>query len=124
MHSLAIISHTEHYYRPNGEVVGLESTLREINYLTNLFGIIYHIAPLHKGVPHKANIPYASKKIIYIPIIPTGGKGIVKKPSQKIHLLSLKRPNLQGFSLTPLGEKVRSITNGTLDSLHGVQPVQ
>ena len=79
MRSLAIISHTKHFCRANGEVVGWEPTLREINHLINIFDIIYHIAPLYKGVPHKANISYASKKIIFIPIIPTGGKRMINK---------------------------------------------
>ena len=79
MRSIAIISHTPHYYNKNGEVVGLEPTLREINQLSSIFNTIYHIAPLHKSRPHKATIPYTSNKIVFIPILPTGGKTIINK---------------------------------------------
>ena len=37
MLSLTIISHTPHYYGNNGAIVGLEPTVREINYLSQLF---------------------------------------------------------------------------------------
>ena len=79
MRSLGIISHTPHYQKTNGEFVGLESTLREINHLTQIFDTIYHIAPLHDGKPIKANVSYISNKIIYQPIIPAGGKGFINK---------------------------------------------
>jgi len=79
MSSIAIISHTPHYYNKDGELIGLEPTLREINQLSAIFSTIYHIAPLYKSDPHKATIPYISNKIIYIPIIPTGGETIINK---------------------------------------------
>ena len=79
MRSLAIISHTPHYYNMQGEVVGLEPTLREINHSTQIFDVIFHIAPLYKSDPHKATMPYTSNKIIFVPIKPAGGKGIIKK---------------------------------------------
>ncbi len=77
--SLTIISHTPHYYNIHGEVVGLEPTLREINQLSLIFDTIYHIAPLYKGRPHKATIKYTFDEIIFIPLIPTGGKSILNK---------------------------------------------
>ena len=79
MRSLAIISHTQHYYKQNGVVVGWEPTLREINHLSQIFDTIFHIAPLYKGIPHKANISYTSNKIIFVPVIPSGGKRIIDK---------------------------------------------
>ena len=79
MRSLAIISHTEHYYTQENTTVGLEPTLREINNMIKLFDLIYHIAPLYSGAAHKGTMAYTSNKIIYIPIIPTGGEGIINK---------------------------------------------
>ena len=79
MLSLTIISHTPHYYGNNGAIVGLEPTVREINYLSQLFETIYHVAPLHSAEPHNATSSYISKNIIYIPIKPTGGEKIFSK---------------------------------------------
>ena len=79
MPSLAIISHTQHYCNKNGEIVGWEPTLREINQLSSIFDTIYHIAPLYSSDPHKATMPYTANNIIFIPIIPTGGDGFIKK---------------------------------------------
>ena len=79
MSKLVVISHTEHYFNPNGEIVGWEPTIREINHFSTIFDIVYHVAPLYSGNPHKANVPYSSDKIQYISIRPSGGKGIFKK---------------------------------------------
>ena len=79
MRNLGIISHTPHYRNKNGEFVGLEPTLREINHLTQIFDTIYHVAPLHSEMPNKATIPYTSNKIIFIPLKRTGGKTIINK---------------------------------------------
>ena len=43
--SLTIISHTEHFKNVNGEIVGWEPTVREINHLSNIFDLVYHVAP-------------------------------------------------------------------------------
>ena len=61
MLSLTIISHTPHYYGNDGAIVGLEPTVREINYLSQLFETIYHVAPLHSSDPHNATSSYISK---------------------------------------------------------------
>ena len=79
MPSLLIISHTEHYKNNNGDIIGWEPTVREIDFLSNLFDRVYHIAPLYNKAPHKANIKYSSNKVIFVPIKPKGGKGIVNK---------------------------------------------
>ena len=42
---LLVISHTPHYTDQDGRVVGWGPTLRELNYLTDLFEHVYHIAP-------------------------------------------------------------------------------
>tara|TARA_B100001250_G_scaffold413708_1_gene448739 strand:- start:2888 stop:4012 length:1125 start_codon:yes stop_codon:yes gene_type:complete len=79
MNKLAIISHTEHYYNSNGYIVGWEPTIREINNFTKIFDLVYHVAPLYSEEPHLATKPYDSNKIIFIPILPSGGKRIVDK---------------------------------------------
>ncbi len=75
---LTIISHTPHYLSDN-EIVGWGPTISEINNLTNLFSKIYHVAPLYKEESPESSLPYNSKKIIYVPIEPSGGNGIIKK---------------------------------------------
>ena len=52
MRSVAIISHTQHYCDKNGEIVGWEPTIREINQLCDIFDLVYHVAPLCSGIPH------------------------------------------------------------------------
>ena len=79
MNKVAIISHTEHYINKKGEIVGWEPTIREINHFTSKFKIIYHLAPLHLGRPHRANMSYGSDRIIFKPLIPSGGKTLLKK---------------------------------------------
>ena len=50
---LLIISHTPHYM--NGtQLKGWGATVREIDYLAELFDEIIHIAPLYTGKPPKA----------------------------------------------------------------------
>ena len=66
MPDLLIISHTEHFQTKEGIIVGWEPTIREINSLILLFDKIYHIAPLYKTPPHKANFTY-EKNIIFEP---------------------------------------------------------
>ena len=79
MVKIAVISHTEHYYGINGEIVGWEPTVREINHFSEIFDRIYHVAPMYSDITHGATAPYRSDKIKYIPMRPSGGKGILKK---------------------------------------------
>ncbi|PIE03000.1 MAG: capsular biosynthesis protein [Acidobacteria bacterium] len=87
---LAIISHTEHYRDQNGQIVGLASTLREINYLSKVFSQIVHLAPLHAGPPPKHTLSYASSKIKFVALKPAGGSSIY----QKIKILAVAPSNL------------------------------
>ena len=86
MIKIAVISHTEHYYAQNGEIVGWEPTIREINHFPEIFDLTYHVAPLYSNIPHEATAPYRSDRIKYIPIRPSGGKGIIKKLGILFHL--------------------------------------
>ena len=83
--SLSIVSHTEHYIKSNGDVVGFEPTVREINNLLQIFDKIYHIAPLSSDGNMKNHVPYSSNKVIYIPLKKTGGKGVADKLSIILH---------------------------------------
>ena len=78
MPDLLIISHTEHFQTKEGIIVGWEPTIREINSLILLFDKIYHIAPLYKTRPHKANCRYIGN-INFIPIPPSGGDRFIDK---------------------------------------------
>ena len=75
---LTIISHTPHY-EFDKKIYGWGSTITEINYLSNLFTKINHIAPLHYTEPPKSSEQYNSDKINFIPIKPRGGKGFINK---------------------------------------------
>ena len=79
MPNLLIISHTMHFKTKNGEIVGWESTVREINQFTHIFDSIYHAAPLYKGIPQITTIPYEKGRVDLHPLIPTGGDGILNK---------------------------------------------
>ena len=86
MIKLAIISHTKHYQNTNGEIVGWEPTIREINQFPTIFDLVYHVAPLYPENPHEANAPYTSDRIKYIPIRPIGGSGILRKLEILLHM--------------------------------------
>jgi glycosyltransferase involved in cell wall biosynthesis len=77
---LLIISHTEHYYNLNQELVGLGPTVREINHLSREFDKVIHIGVLYKkGSPPEGFIPYEHSSIRFRGIPSYGGKGIMDK---------------------------------------------
>ena len=72
---LLIVSHTPHY-RHHATIKGWGPTVREIDYLAEIFDEIVHIAPLHPGpVPPNA-LAYASKRIRLRPVKPAGGNSL------------------------------------------------
>lgn len=75
---IAIISHTEHYTKKDGTVVGWGSTIKEINHLTEIVDKITHIAPLHSIKPPLSSLPYNSTSIEFVPLKPSGGKFLKK----------------------------------------------
>ena len=89
--TLAIISHTEHFLDKNGNVVGWGATIREINHLTEIFDTIYHVAPLHEGIPPSSSLPYSSEKIQFVALKPSGGD----KLSEKMSILKNMCSNLR-----------------------------
>lgn len=74
MRKLAVISHTEHYIKDDGVVVGLNSTVEELNNLLQIFDEIVHVGMLHKGRIPDNTLPYVNEKISFIPIKQVGGK--------------------------------------------------
>jgi glycosyltransferase involved in cell wall biosynthesis len=79
MRTLTIISHTEHYRTPDGSIVGLGSTVTEINNLLNVFDKIIHVAMLHDTLPPPNALPYLSDKISFVALPAVGGNGIIDK---------------------------------------------
>jgi glycosyltransferase involved in cell wall biosynthesis len=79
MKRLCIISHTEHYYTASGELVGLASTVMEVNALATLFDEVVHVAVLHFGIAPQNTMAYTSEHIRFVPIPSTGGKNLISK---------------------------------------------
>src|SRR5690606_15465084 len=114
---LTIISHTEHYKKPNGTIVGWGPTISEINHLATDFEEIYHIAFLHQGIPPKSSLPYNSENIKFIPLQPVGGESIgakmkiilniptvintVRKTLKNVDVFQLRTPTGIGVFLIP-----------------------
>jgi glycosyltransferase involved in cell wall biosynthesis len=75
MKKLVIISHTEHQQAADGSFVGWGPTVNEINYLSNHWDQVIHIACLEKGVTVKGSSVGYINSNIYFESIPTfGGK--------------------------------------------------
>lgn len=75
---LLIISHTPHYM--NGtQLKGWGATVREIDYLAELFDEIIHIAPLYAGKPPESALAYDSQKVSFVPVTPAGGSAFASK---------------------------------------------
>jgi glycosyltransferase involved in cell wall biosynthesis len=79
MRTLTIISHTEHYKNPDGSIVGLGSTVTEINHLLDVFDSVVHIAMLHDAAPPPSALPYGSDKISFVALPAVGGTSIIDK---------------------------------------------
>lgn len=79
MSTVTIISHTEHYKTPEGTIVGLGSTVTEINHLVEVFDEVIHVAMLHDTLPPPSALPYTSDKIKFSPLPALGGPKISNK---------------------------------------------
>ena len=113
---LAIISHTPHF-KNNGTILGWGPTVREINYLRNIFDKIYHIAPLYEGHPSESYIEYLNEDIKFVPIKPSGGStlknkinifltfpsnlSIIHKICKKIDWIQFRSPTNLGLYVLP-----------------------
>jgi glycosyltransferase involved in cell wall biosynthesis len=79
MRTLTIISHTEHYKKPDGSIVGLGSTVTEINHLLAIFDAIVHVAMLHSVAAPPSALPYSSNKITFVALPAVGGPKLTNK---------------------------------------------
>lgn len=68
-----IVSHTPYYKNKQGEYIGLNSTVKEIDEISKLFKKVLHCAPLYSGTSPKSFVNHQSKNISVIPLIPSGG---------------------------------------------------
>jgi len=75
---LLIISHTPHY-KKNGIIVGWGPTVREIDYLSQLFDEVRHIACFYPENAPASTQPYSSPKVQFVAIPPAGGERLVDK---------------------------------------------
>jgi glycosyltransferase involved in cell wall biosynthesis len=77
---LVIISHTEHQQGADGSFVGWGPTVNEINYLSNYWGEVVHVACLEKGIAVKgSSVVYTNDNIHFEPIPTFGGRRIWQK---------------------------------------------
>ena len=114
---LAIISHTAHYYSPDGTLVGWGPTITEISHLAAHFDHIYHVAFLHSEAPPPSAIPYQATNISFLALPPSGGKSmlgkfsvlktapavlkIVRETLKKVDAFQLRTPVGMGVYLIP-----------------------
>ena len=114
---LLIISHTRHYKNEQGTLVGWGATIREVNALAQHFETVYHIAALHPGEAPGSSLPYTEDNVVFIPMRPSGGKGLINKlgvlatiPStialvakymKKVDVFQLRTPTGIGVYLIP-----------------------
>lgn len=114
---IAIISHTEHYCGDDGIIVGWGPTVREINHLAAEFEMIYHIAPLHDGLPPTGSMCYEMDNIRFIPLRPSGGDslsgklsvitnawhnvGVVRKTLKDVDCFQFRAPTGMGVYMLP-----------------------
>lgn len=75
---LLIVSHTEHY-RKDGRYAGWGATVREMDYLAELFDEVVHIATLFPGAPPANALPYSAGNIRLRPVAPAGGVNLTDK---------------------------------------------
>lgn len=115
--TLTIISHTEHYYRSDGTLVGWGPTVTEINHLLDLFDSICHVAMLHPSKAPPSALPYRSDRITFLALPVIGGKTwsakmqwvfqapkviqIVKQAVQSSDCFQLRTPVGMGIYLIP-----------------------
>jgi len=79
MKILAVISHTEHFWDANGQIVGWGATVRELDHLTEVFDKVIHLACLYDGPLPAGMLPYESPNVEFVPLKPSGGESIVGK---------------------------------------------
>ena len=80
--NLLIVSHTPHY-KKDDYYVGWGPTVREIDYLSQVFENVVHVAPLHPDLPPQSAIAYESSRVRVRTVPQSGGK----RASEKLGIL-------------------------------------
>ena len=75
---LLIISHTPHYHAA-GRLVGWGPTVRELDYLSELFDEVVHVAPVYGEAAPGSALPYTSPRLRLRPVAPAGGETLRAK---------------------------------------------
>ena len=78
---LVVISHTAHQYLPDGTLVGWGPTIAELNYLSQFWDEVVHVACLETYLENSSLQSYTSKNIHFTPIPSFGGKTWLQKLS-------------------------------------------
>ncbi len=70
---LVVISHTAHQYLPDGSLVGWGPTVAELNYLSQFWGELVHVACIEPYTNNPSLQPYLNKNILFNQIPSFGG---------------------------------------------------
>ena len=78
---LVVISNTAHQYLPDGSLVGWGPTVAELNYLSQFWNELVHVACLEPYSDNPSLQSYTSKNIHFTPIPSFGGTTLLQKLS-------------------------------------------
>jgi glycosyltransferase involved in cell wall biosynthesis len=78
---LVVISHTPHQYLPNGTLVGWGPTVAELNYLSQFWNELVHVACIEPYKHNPSLMPYNHNNIQFVSIPSFGGETILQKLS-------------------------------------------
>lgn len=114
---LLVISHTTHKLDQYGVPVGWAPTCREIDFLAEDFEKVWHAAYLHPGIAGPAFSRYSSRKVQFVPLLPSGGHNtrdklkvlftasenlaIIRKYIRQADAVQLRLPTGMGVYLLP-----------------------
>lgn len=85
---LVIISHTAHFHK-DGTVVGWGPTVNEINYLSDYWDEIFHVACLYDAQAPPSSKPYTNGNIEFVAVRPAGGNGFRNKLAILFNVLAV-----------------------------------
>jgi glycosyltransferase involved in cell wall biosynthesis len=88
---LVVISHTLHAKNKDKQIVGWGPTIAEINYLSNHWEEVVHVACFTKEGSDASMLPYTNSNIRFCAIPTFGGVGFIEKLSVFTHALTIIR---------------------------------
>ena len=95
----------------DGKVVGVGSTVQEIDHFSEMFDKIYHCAPLLNGTPNPSFLEYKSKNVDFVPLKLAGGINLASKLKHLLYYFT----NLKYSSCVSLNERRNSTMPGKDD---------